>query len=402
PSSVARYDPSLRCVVVRAHRDYTTGGPSAGAAAAEGRQQPQQGAERQQQPQQQQQQGCRWGLPAGGGCYPGEAVLCDSHGPHLSPAELMLEYGIAAEEEEEEEREGQEQQEGGVGSSSGGGWRRGRLRHRFDADAAEVVPPRSSRNAALLRALSAAMGPAAGAAGDDTTSGGSSSGSSSGLGISFLEGGPDGPSRALLRAARATDAELVRAGWRIRATESDTELACRVMATLGNTNTTTTSSASLSSSSSSSSTAARSGNSKDRNNTRSSSLSPAAGGNRSTAATAAATAGPVGVATEAAALRAAADYLRRALEAFPTPLEEDLARLAAVGGVEGAERLALVAVASQKRALLGSQAAVAGWLERLDGGCPVAELYEDEEEDEYEDEDEEYGDEEGGYEEEDV
>lgn len=43
------------------------------------------------------------------------------------------------------------------------------------------------------------------------------------------------------------------------------------------------------------------------------------------------------------------------------------------------ERLAVVALASQKRALVGSAAAVACWIQRLDSGWPVAELYDGEE-----------------------
>ncbi|PNH01138.1 hypothetical protein TSOC_012989 [Tetrabaena socialis] len=130
-------------------------------------------------------------------------------------------------------------------------------------------------------------------------------------------------------------------GWRVRATERDVELACRVMGALSE---------------------------------------------------------PTSAPTERALLRGLQAYIGGALAAFPTSLAEDEARLEGRAGaapLQGPERLAVIALASQKRALAGSAAAVAGWLAQLEGGCPLAELYGGGEEEEEEDEDEAWGEEEG-------
>ncbi|KAG2491081.1 hypothetical protein HYH03_010526 [Edaphochlamys debaryana] len=259
---------------------------------------------------------------------PGEAVA-GSHGPLLSPADLFLDYALAEEgglglgvegpgaegavgssgssgRRQEEEGEGEEEGEWGAG-------------HRYDLDPKEVAPPRGPRNAALLRALAAVQG--------------------EGARIALGEAGPDAASLAYLRAALASDAELVRAGWRVKASDADVQAACRAVGALAQ---------------------------------------------------------PASAASERALLEALAGAIARAQAAFPTALEQDLQRLAGGGGaerVEGPERLALVAVASQKAALAGSARAVATWRARLAAGCPVADLYESD--DSYDD-DEAY-DSPGGY-----
>lgn len=71
-----------------------------------------------------------------------------------------------------------------------------------------LAPPRGARNRALLAALAAATGQA-----------------------SSLAVGPEGPdmtAMAFLRAGLATDAELVRAGWRVKASDKDAQLALKV------------------------------------------------------------------------------------------------------------------------------------------------------------------------------
>ncbi|GIL45145.1 hypothetical protein Vafri_2473 [Volvox africanus] len=191
------------------------------------------------------------------------------------------------------------------GAAGLGRWQR----HRFDADPAEVAPPRTSRNAALLAALAAVQG--------------------EGCHLALGESGPDSASLAYLRASLASDVELVRAGWRVKASEKDVELACRAMGALAQ---------------------------------------------------------PSSAATEGALLEALAEYVAAALGRFPSSLEEDLARLEGRGGYErvtGPERLALVALASQKRALRGTAQAVASWRGRLAAGCPVEELYYDEDDEEW-------------------
>ncbi|KAG2423002.1 hypothetical protein HXX76_015600 [Chlamydomonas incerta] len=204
-------------------------------------------------------------------------------------------------------------------------------RDRFDANPADVVPPRSSRNAALLAALAAVHGGTAGSSSStapavEGDSAAAATAATAGAGSLALGcGGPDTASLTFLRAALATDVELVRAGWRVKAGAKDVELACRVMGSLAE---------------------------------------------------------PTSAATEGALLRALAAYIQGRLAAFPTTLEEDEDRLLGRNGVPrvtGPERLAVVALASQKRALVGSAAAVAGWMQRLEAGWPVAELYDGEE-----------------------
>ncbi|MEW5299247.1 MAG: hypothetical protein WDW36_002280 [Sanguina aurantia] len=113
----------------------------------------------------------------------GEEVF-DSYGPKLSPSELMLNYGFVDEK---------------------------CTNFLWEAHPGNTVPVRASRNRALLEALEKMQGPAR---------------------VVLSPDGPDEILLATVRASLATDAELVRSGWRIRATADETESACRVMAKL--------------------------------------------------------------------------------------------------------------------------------------------------------------------------
>ncbi|GIL78941.1 hypothetical protein Vretimale_207 [Volvox reticuliferus] len=294
PESCARYQYELGVVTLSAHRDYEVGEP-----------------------------------------------VFDSHGPHLSPVDIFLDYGM---EEQPPQLQPLRPGEGSTASAvadlrrsdlsaaaergaagagegipkvvveggSGVGWWQ---HHRFDADPAEVAPPRSSRNASLLAALAAVQG--------------------EGCHLALGEKGPDSASLTYLRAALASSTELVRAGWRVKASERDVELACRAMGSLAQ---------------------------------------------------------PSSAATERAVLKALAEYVAAALERFPSSLEQDLARLEGREGYEkvtGPERLAVVALASQKRALRGTAQTVATWQAKLAAGCPLEELYRDDEDGEWAEEDEE-------------
>ncbi|KAG2447665.1 hypothetical protein HYH02_007581 [Chlamydomonas schloesseri] len=233
--------------------------------------------------------------------------------------------GPGAEEGAEQEQHVPSVSYGGVCGTAG--------RDRFDANPADIVAPRSSRNAALLAALAAVHGGTVGtapatAAAAAAEGGAAAAAAATAAGAGSLAlgvSGPDLASLTFLRAALATDVELVRAGWRVKAGPRDVEAACRVMGALAE---------------------------------------------------------PTSTATEGALLRALAAYIQARLAAFPTCLEADEDRLLGRNGVPrvaGPERLAVVALASQKRALAGSAAAVAGWLQRLESGWPVAELYDGEE-----------------------
>lgn len=188
---------------------------------------------------------------------------------------------------------------------------------RYDAVPADIAKPRGTRNNALLQALARLQGEG-----------------------SLLALGPDGPDTTgltVLRASLASEAELVRAGWKMRASPSDVGAAARALGRLSR---------------------------------------------------------PDGAATEAAVLSALASYCGRALAAYSSSLADDEAELAALlgdessgdessGGGSGEEDTrrqrvqVLRALISEKRALTGSAAAVAKWQEALAAGTPVAELYGD-------------------------
>lgn len=175
---------------------------------------------------------------------------------------------------------------------------------RYDAAPGDVAPPRGSRNSGLLAALAALQG--------------------AGVQLSLGSGGPDVTARTWVRAALAPDAELVRAGWRVKAGPRDVELACRVMGRLSQ---------------------------------------------------------PRSAAGEAAMLQAFAAFAGTALAAYPSSLEEDLAALAAAG-TPWLECQVLRALASEKRALVATQEAVQQWQQALQQGVSVEQLYGDEEEEE--------------------
>ncbi|KAL6745779.1 hypothetical protein V8C86DRAFT_2967048 [Haematococcus lacustris] len=216
----------------------------------------------------------------------GEEVF-DSYGPGLSPSDLLLDFGF-------------------VDPTN--------RNHRVDVDVTQIVAPRSGRARSLLGALGAVQGGT--------------------CRLVLGEAGPDLPSLAYLRAALASDADLVRAGWRLRASEADTELACRVMGSLGQ---------------------------------------------------------PSSRTTEQAVLQALAGWLAQAAAAYPSTLEEDLAELERPE-TAWLRRQVLLALSSEKKALRGSAAAVGEWLEQLDAGVSLDLLYPDAYEDGLEEED---GDEQG-------
>eukprot|EP00878_Enallax_costatus_P025743 GHUV01027569.1.p1 GENE.GHUV01027569.1~~GHUV01027569.1.p1 ORF type:complete len:479 (+),score=142.47 GHUV01027569.1:685-2121(+) len=116
---------------------------------------------------------------------PGQEVF-DSHGPGLSHADLLMDHGCVGE---------------GVTDNP-----------RYDAVLQDHLKPRGSRNAALLEALT-------------TLTGGPPA-------LVFTPYGPDVTGMAALRAGLGSDAELVKAGWRIGSKGSDVELCARVMGRL--------------------------------------------------------------------------------------------------------------------------------------------------------------------------
>lgn len=200
---------------------------------------------------------------------------------------------------------------------------------RYDAAPSDIAAPRGPRNRALLEALDRLQG--------------------EGALLALGPSGPDTTGLTVLRAALASEAELVKAGWRLRAGPRDLALAARVMGRLAE---------------------------------------------------------PGSAATEGAVLAALGAYCGAALEAYPSSLEEDEAEAAALerdlaaaasggsggaggggaeasgegegaGGVREADlRLQVLrALIAEKRALAGSAAAVDAWRAALAGGCAPGELY---------------------------
>jgi hypothetical protein len=191
---------------------------------------------------------------------------------------------------------------------------------RYDAAPADIAKPRSPRNAALLAALQRLQGDAL---------------------LPLGPAGPDATGLTMLRAALATDAELVRAGWGVRAGPRDTGAAARAMGRL---------------------------------------------------------AAPQSAPTERALLSALAAYCAAALAGYPSALADDEAEAARLEAAAAAEpqqqqnaqqdaddearerhlRLqALRALIAEKRCLAGGAAAAAAWLARLDAGAPPGEVYEE-------------------------
>lgn len=169
-----------------------------------------------------------------------------------------------------------------------------------------MVAPRGPRNKALLEALDRLQG--------------------EGALLALGPSGPDTTGLTMLRAALAGEAELVKAGWRVRAGPKDMAAAARAMGRLAQ----------------------------------------------------AENAG-----TEAAVLNALAGYCGRVLAAYPTTLQQDEEEMGRVimeqqqGREEGQElRLQVLrALVCEKRALAGTAAAVVEWQRRLQGGCHPSELY---------------------------
>ena len=132
--------------------------------------------------------------------------------------------------------------------------------------------------------------------------------------------GPDLTSVTWLRAAASSDAELVRAGWRIKATAKDVEVACRAMGRLST---------------------------------------------------------PSSKATEQKLLGSLLGFIQRALEAYPSSLQQDEEELQVA---EGKEELrvrvqVLRALVSEKRALHGSLTVVQKWLQDVEAGKGLEQVY---------------------------
>lgn len=162
--------------------------------------------------------------------YAAGEPLRDSHGPGLSPGDLALDYGhvthgpiadavqmllgeAAAHAGADASTITISSNGDGHGSESGSvevvttlPKRRGR--HRVDAPAAAAAPPRGPRNTALLAALAAIQLQGSSSSADGSTEGAESAAPLLALGSR----GPDASSLAMARAARASDAELIRAG----------------------------------------------------------------------------------------------------------------------------------------------------------------------------------------------
>lgn len=134
--------------------------------------------------------------------------------------------------------------------------------------------PRGPRNAALLAALEEVQG--------------------AGAKLAIGEAGPDVTGLTWIRAAVAGDAELIRVGWRVKATAADVQLACRVMGRL---------------------------------------------------------AAPTSAATEKAVLDALQQFVDRALQAYPSTLQHDQLELLQPEGVAWLRRQVLQALISEKQAL---------------------------------------------------
>lgn len=208
---------------------------------------------------------------AGADLAAGDEVV-DCHGIGLSPGDLLLDHGVA-----------------GAAGDAGG-------TPRYDAPL--ELAPRGPRNAALLAALQALTG--------------------SPPVVAFTPTGPDALDLALLRAALASDAELVSSGWRLTSKAGDEAAAARAMGRLSS---------------------------------------------------------PLSAATEAAVVAALSAAVDAAVAAFPTSLErheEELARLyaapqpAAGSASERARRLAVLRVlVSEQTALAGSRAVLAEWAAAL-------------------------------------
>lgn len=195
--------------------------------------------------------------------------MFDSYGPNLSPADLLLDYGF-------------------VEATN--------TNHRIDLELSDIVQPRGSRNSGLVEAMTAVQGPPI---------------------IAFSQEGPDEAAVTWARACLATDAELVVAGWRVKATAKDTDLACRVMGTISQ---------------------------------------------------------PSNSATEQKVVAAFESAIVKLLALYPTSLEDDLQSLQRPD-MPYVRKQITRAIASEKKALVAAQAVVNGWQQRMREGCGPSDVY---------------------------
>ncbi|GAX78440.1 hypothetical protein CEUSTIGMA_g5881.t1 [Chlamydomonas eustigma] len=201
----------------------------------------------------------------------GSEVFC-SFGPNLSPIDLLLDYGTSDE---------------------------GNPNSKVELPTKVVAAPSSARSRALLEALSRVQG-------EDSK-------------LVLSPRGPDITTVAWVRAALATDAELIKAGWRYKATAEDVELACRVMGTLSD---------------------------------------------------------PISKQNESKVLAAFSAAAMEQLSSYPTSLEQDEEeeRDPLTGMTR---RHVLRALISEKRSLVGTISVIKEWTMKLEAGLPLEELYAD-------------------------
>lgn len=214
--------------------------------------------------------------------YQANEEVFDSYGPHLSPGDLLMDYGF-------------------VDPSN--------THHRYDADPHDVVRPRSSRHGSLWEAVTSLQGSAS---------------------LSLTPAGPDTTCLAWLRAALATPVELVKAGWRVKATAKDVDLACRVLGALGQ---------------------------------------------------------PLSTSTELAVLNAMEEFIRSKLAGYSSTLEEDQKTLAEMDN--WTQQQVLLVLISEKKALTGCLEVVTNWRRALEEGQSPEEVYMDWDAGGYEEEEEE-------------
>jgi len=217
---------------------------------------------------------------------PGEEVF-DSYGCNLSPSDLLLDYGFVDPHN---------------------------TNHRTMINPHDIAAPRSGRAKTLLEAMQHLQG------GEEVR-------------LVLSHRGPDASVLTWIRAALGSDAELIRAGWRVKATKLDVGLACKVMGTLGQ---------------------------------------------------------PTNEKREMEVLEALHAAVLRAQAAYPTSLEEDLQELQRQD-LTWRQRQMRMGLASEKQALQGCLRTVQGWQAKLDAGCNLDDLYEDDEGDEDEEGYEEHG-----------
>ena len=201
--------------------------------------------------------------------YAAGSEVFDSYGPRLSPVDLFLDYGFVDDENEN---------------------------HRISIDPCLIAPPTSSRAKALAEAVNAAF-----------------NGISS---VSLSEEGPDSIGFAFLRANVSTDAELIKLGWRVKASRSDAELALKVMSTLSQ---------------------------------------------------------PISASHETRVLEALSKFTSEVLSQYPSTADEDTEEIFRLP--DNPRRQVLKALRSEKRALIETQEIAKCVLQKLGSGCSIYDLY---------------------------